>query len=222
MDALLQDPVLYWLIWTIATVFGVIIGWSLRASYREKAILDNLEHSEQERNSIAHLYAQLRSQHDQKTAEIKRISLEMAALNKKIKEFDIENATRASEDRTRQLRFEKAQAEALNAAEKVNLLEESLRLYRTRDMQFETEIHRLQEELTGWKKIHRDFSNVLQQLQTLEQRAAGLEQERNAMRQQLEQSRLEITNLQNTVQHTADGDSDLDEPDMIESSKPKK
>ena len=219
MDALIQDPVLYWLIWTIATVFGVIIGWSLRASYREKAILDNLDRSEQERNSVAHLYAQLHSQHEQKSAELKRFTLEMTSLNKKLKDFEIENATRAAEHDAREARYERVQAEAINATEKAMLLEESLRLFRARDAQFGAEINRLHEELAGWKKIHRDFSNLLRQIQELEQKSADMEQERNSLRLQLDTTRREITNLQNSVQHTADGNSDQDEPTMLEGGK---
>ena len=65
MDALIQDPLMYWLIWTIATVIGIALGWSLRASWRERAIQQLYEQSEQERASVAHLYNQLKNQHDQ-------------------------------------------------------------------------------------------------------------------------------------------------------------
>ena len=155
MDALVQDPVLYWLIWTIATVIGIILGWSLRASWREKAILAAYEQSEQERNSVAHLYSQLRSQHDQKMAELKRLSLESGHLRQKLSGLEIENATRESRVQADAARLARSQAEATHAAEKVMLLEENIRFLRLRDQQFSTEITRLHEEVQGWKKLQR-------------------------------------------------------------------
>lgn len=212
MDVLVQDPVLYWLIWTIATVFGVIIGWSLRANYREKAILDAYERSEQERNSIAHLYNQLRVQHDQKSVEIKRLSLESSHLREQIAQVELEQAGRDGNRLAQQARLEKAQADAAHAHEKVLLLEENIRHLRDRDERFALEVTRLHEELNGWKKLHRDFNNLLRQVQTLETQSAQLENERNHLRLQLDAARLEINNLQNSMLHTADGDSDQDEP----------
>ena len=89
MDALIQDPLMYWLIWTIATVIGIVLGWSLRASWRERAILQAYEQSEQERASVAHLYGQLKNQHDQKAAEIKRLSLESSHLRQQLAALDL-------------------------------------------------------------------------------------------------------------------------------------
>lgn len=211
MDALLQDPVLYWLIWTIATVFGIIIGWSLRASYREKAVLAAYEQSEQERNSVAHLYSQLRSQHDQKTAELKRVALEAAQLRERMKSFEIEAATREANQQLDAARLARAQAEAAHAIEKVRLLEENIGHLRSRDAQLTAELTRLNEEIVGWKKLQRDFTGLLKQVQELDSKSVQLEQERNTLRQQLEVARREISNLQNSlalVNASPDGDSD--------------
>lgn len=81
MDILAQDPLLYWLLWAIATLIGVLLGWTLRAQWKEKALLSAYEQSEQERNSIAHLYSQLRTHHDQKNSGLAphRIGNELAA-----------------------------------------------------------------------------------------------------------------------------------------------
>lgn len=211
MDTLVQDPLLYWLIWTIATVIGIILGWSLRASWREKAILEAYEQSEQERNAVAHLYSQLRSQHDQKTAEIKRMSLEATHLRQQLTALEIDHATRESQRQAEAAKLAKAQADAAYAGEKILLLEENIRFLRLRDQQFGAEITRLHEEVAGWKKLQRDFSGMLSQIQTLETRSAQLEAERNQLLRQLETSRVEITNLQNVLalaNASAEGDSD--------------
>jgi chromosome segregation ATPase len=211
MEALTQDPVLYWLIWTIATVIGIILGWSLRANWRERAIMQAYEQSEQERNSVAHLYGQLKNQHDQKTAEMKRLSLESAHLRQQLQLLEIENATRQSVRDAESLKLEKAQAEAAHSSEKIMLLEENIRFLRLRDQQFGAEITRLHEEVQGWKRLQRDFSGMLNQIQSLETRSAQLEEERNALKLQLETSRVEISNLQHSlalVNASAEGDSD--------------
>jgi|JI7StandDraft_1071085.scaffolds.fasta_scaffold25607_2 chromosome segregation ATPase len=211
MDALIQDPLMYWLIWTIATVIGIVLGWSLRASWRERAILQAYEQSEQERASVAHLYGQLKNQHDQKAAEIKRLSLESSHLRQQLAALDLESATRESQKQAAAAQLAHAQAEAAHATEKVMLLEENIRFLRLRDQQFGAEITRLHEEVQGWKRLQRDFSGMLNQIQQLETRSAQLEQERNALHLQLETSKVEISNLQNSLamlNASAEGDSD--------------
>ncbi len=211
MDALIQDPLMYWLIWTIATVIGIVLGWSLRASWRERAILQAYEQSEQERASVAHLYGQLKNQHDQKAAEIKRLSLESSHLRQQLAALDLESATRESQKQAAAAQLAQAQAEAAHAVEKVMLLEENIRFLRIRDQQFGAEITRLHEEVQGWKRLQRDFSGMLNQIQQLETRSTQLEQERNALHLQLEASKVEISNLQNSLamlNASAEGDSD--------------
>jgi chromosome segregation ATPase len=215
MGTIMQDPVLYWIIWSIATVFGVIIGWSLRASYRERKIIAAYEHSEQERNSVAHLYSQLRSQHDQKTAEFKKVSIEANQLRMRVVEFEKAAAIREANQQLEAARLARVQTEATHALEKVRLLEENIGHLRTRDAQFVAEINRLHDELNGWKKLQRDFTGTLQQMQHLEHRAAQLDQERTALRTQLDTARLEVGNLQNALalaNSSPDGDSDSEDP----------
>jgi chromosome segregation ATPase len=211
MDALIQDPLMYWIIWSIATFIGIVLGWSLRASWRERAIYQAYEQSEQERASVAHLYSQLKNQHDQKAAEIKRLTLESGHLRQQIGAIEIEAATRDSLKEAETARLAHAQAEAAHASEKVVLLEENIRFLRLRDQQFGSEITRLHEEVQGWKKLQRDFSAMLNQVQQLEARSMQLEQERNALQHQLDASKVEISNLQNSLallNASAEGDSD--------------
>lgn len=211
MDAFILDPLFYWIIWTIATVIGILLGWSLRANWREKAVWDAYNQSEQERSSVAHLYSQLRSQHDQKTAELKRVSLETSHLRQQLTAMEIAHATRESTREAEAAKLAKAEADASHYFEKVQLLEENIQFLRQRDQQFSAEIARLHEELQGWKKLKRDFSGMLSQIQTLETRATQLEQERNALIRQVETTKVEIGNLQNSLAlayASAEGDSD--------------
>jgi chromosome segregation ATPase len=218
MDAMLQDPVLYWLIWSVATVIGIIIGWSLRASYRERAILARLEDTEQKYNSSAHLFAQLKSQHEQKTAEYKKLNIEAAQLRERLTVFEKEAAVRATHQQLEAAQLQRFQAEAHHAAEKARLLEENIGHLRLRDSALVAEIGRLQEEMNGWKKLQRDFSGMLQQIQMLDQRANALDAERQQLRLQLDAARLEVSNLQNALalnNASPDGDSDSEDPDTV-------
>ncbi len=211
MDTLIQDPVMYWLIWLIATFIGIVLGWSLRASWRERAILQAYEQSEQERASVAHLYGQLKNQHDQKAAEIKRLTLESNHLRQQVTAIELETATRHSVKEAEAAKLAHAQAEATHATEKILLLEENIRFLRLRDQQFGAEITRLHEEVQGWKRLQRDFSGMLTQIQQLETRSASLEQERSTLQAHLDASKVEISNLQNSLallNASAEGDSD--------------
>ncbi len=211
MDTLIQDPVMYWLIWSIATIIGIVLGWSLRASWRERAILQAYEQSEQERASVAHLYGQLKNQHDQKAAEIKRLTLESNHLRQQIAGIEIDAATRNAVKEAETAKLAQAQTVATHATEKILLLEENIRFLRLRDQQFGNEITRLHEEVQGWKKLQRDFSGMLTQIQQLELRSATLEQERNTLQNFLDASKIEVSNLQNSLallNTSAEGDSD--------------
>lgn len=196
MQALLQDSGFYWLLWLIASLFGFLVGWTLRAAWREKAILEAYERSEQERNSLAHLYSQLRAQHDQKTAEAKKLTLEIAQLRHQTAAYELEKALSASTAQADAARLEKAQADAAHFAEKLQLLAEQAEYLRTRNTQLSNEVSHLQEELLGWKTLHRDFSVMLRQLQSLENNSTALQEERDQLQLQLDAARIEIENLQ--------------------------
>jgi chromosome segregation ATPase len=125
--------------------------------------------------------------------------------------MEITNATRESSRQAEVAKLAKAEADAAHYFEKVQLLEENIKFLRLRDQQFSGEIARLHEELQGWKKLKRDFSGMLSQIQTLETRSVQLEQERNALIRQVETTKVEIGNLQNSLAlayASAEGDSD--------------
>ena len=60
MSFFLEDPVLFWLVWGIFTLAGTIIGWSLRANTSEKEVRGALGRIEQEKNTLARLYTQIK------------------------------------------------------------------------------------------------------------------------------------------------------------------
>ncbi len=196
MDALVQDPLFYWLAWAIATLIGLVVGWSLRAALYEKPILEAYERSEQDRNALARLYSQVRDQHDLKEADLKRMSLELGQLRQQLSAFEIERATWSSSAQAEAAKLAKAQAEAAFYAEKISFLEENLGILRKRNAEHGDEIARLHEELNAWKVLHRDFNGMLRQVRTLEETTAALETERTQLQQQLDAARIEIENLQ--------------------------
>lgn len=196
MDALVQDPLFYWLAWAIATLIGLVVGWSLRAAWYEKPILEAYERSEQDRNALARLYSQIRDQHDLKDADLKRMSLELGQLRQQLSAFEIERATWAASAQAEAAKLAKAEAEAAFYAEKINFLEEQLGTLRTRNADHGHELARLHEELNAWKVLHRDFNGMLTQMRALEETTAALEAERTQLQQQLDAARMEIENLQ--------------------------
>jgi predicted flap endonuclease-1-like 5' DNA nuclease len=54
----------------------------------------------------------------------------------------------------------------------------------------------MQQELSAWKTLYRDFQTMQQKLFAFEQTATALESERNQLRQQLDAARAEIERLQ--------------------------
>lgn len=196
MDALVQDPLYYWLIWAIATLIGLYVGWSLRAAWYERPVVEAFERSEQDRNALARLYSQIRDQHELKDADLKRMSLELGQLRQQLSAYDIERATWSSSAQAEAARLAKAQAEASFYAEKISFLEEQLGVLRDRNSQHGQELTRLHEELNAWKVLHRDFNTMLGQVRSLEETTTALEAERTQLQQQLDAARIEIENLQ--------------------------
>ncbi|MCC7507230.1 MAG: hypothetical protein IT259_18130 [Saprospiraceae bacterium] len=196
MDALVQDPLFYWLAWAIATLIGLVVGWSLRAALYEKPILEAYERSEQDRNALARLYSQVRDQHDLKEADLKRMSLEIGQMRQQLSAFEIERATWTASAQAEAAKLAKAQAEAAFYAEKIQFLDAPLGNLRSRNAEHGKEIARLHEELNAWKVLNRDFNGMLRQVRTLEETTSALEAERSQLQQQLDAARIEIENLQ--------------------------
>jgi chromosome segregation ATPase len=206
---MLDNPLIYACLWAIATVFGILVGWLIRGTYSESGVKAKLSHLEQEHSSVVHLYGQMRIQTEQKSAELKKMSLEAKHYQQQISHFEIDLATREAMREAETARLIQAQSAAHHAAEKIQLLEENIKYLRQRDTQFTAEITRLHHESQTWKRVQHDFNGVLQQLQVLQREAAQLKHERDLLKTALEQTKVELSNLQNTLALTApDSDSD--------------
>ncbi|MDX2134419.1 MAG: hypothetical protein SFV52_06520 [Saprospiraceae bacterium] len=196
METLLQDSFFYWVIWSVASLIGVVLGWSLRYLLVEKKVTLALERSEQERNALARLYTQLKHQYDLREVDLKKNAIEAAQLRNQVKEFDMLRALHASERQADAERMEKMEARAQHLVEKTALLEARHQGLRAQNAQLVQALTRKQEEINAWKNLHRDFAAMQRQLRTYEKAANTLDYERRQLQDQLAAARLEIENLQ--------------------------
>ncbi len=196
METLLQDSFFYWVIWSVASLIGVVLGWSLRYLLSEKKVTVAFERSEQERNALARLYTQLKHQYDLREVDLKKNAIEAAQLRNQVKEFDMHRALHASERQADAERMEKMDARAQHLVEKTALLEARHQGLRAQNAQLVQAVTRKQEEINAWKNLHRDFAAMQRQLRTYEKAANTLDYERRQLLDQLNTARLEIENLQ--------------------------
>ncbi len=196
MHELLQEPFLYALFLSIAAVVGTLFGWHLRDILSVRPLAQALERSEQDRNALAHLYTQLKHQHDMREVDLKKAAVELSQLRQQAAAFELDKAVYASRNQANALRLEKAEAQAAHHAEKIVFLEEQAQNLRQRNHQAHTELLRLQEELNAWRTLHRDFAAMQMNMRQLERSGEMLETERNNLRQELERARIELENLQ--------------------------
>lgn len=201
MDEFVQDPVFYWLVWGIFTVAGVIIGWSLRAAFPERAVRKQLERTEQEKNTLARLYTHLKHQHDLREADFKKVSLELSTLRQQLQQIETDQTRRGTTEQVLASRVEKAEAGAAHYAQKVAALELLTNSLRNRNAELSTALNGMQEELNAWQVLYRDFQTLQQKLGAFEQASAALETERTQLRRQLEAARIEVENLQMDLVH---------------------
>lgn len=195
MQYLLSDSAFYWLLWLIFSLVGFLVGWTLRASWRERAVVQAFDRSEQERNSLANLYAQLRQQHDAKAGELKKIGTEVIQLRQQVAGFDLEKTVLLNTIDTSKIQVDKFQSEARLLEDKTILLEDQALHLRTRNSQLTAEFNHLQEEIQGWKNLQRDFSILLRQVHTLEGTVKSLEQERTELQYELQVAQTEAQSL---------------------------
>jgi hypothetical protein len=199
MDTLLQDSMFYWIIWSVATLIGVVLGWSLRFLFSEKFIAKALDRSEQDRNALARLYTQLKHQYDLREADLKKNAIEVAQLRHQAKEFDMLRALHASEKQADAARLDKAEQRAQYLLEKTAQLEAHYHALRNRYTQMMQDMQRKQEEVNAWKNLHRDFAGMQRQLRSYEKATHTLDHERRQLLEQLHHARLEIENLQSDL-----------------------
>lgn len=199
MQELLQEPFLYALFLSIAGVLGTLLGWHLRDIISVRPLTQALERSEQDRNALAHLYTQLKHQHDMREVDLKKAAIELGQLRQQASAFELDKAVFVSRNQANNLRLEKAEAQAAHYAEKIVFMEEQTMNLRQRNSQVNGELIRLQEELNAWRTLHRDFAAMQMQMRQLERSGEMLEMERNQLRLQLEKARIELENLQSEV-----------------------
>jgi predicted flap endonuclease-1-like 5' DNA nuclease len=196
MDFLLQDTSFLLLILAIIALMGVLIGWSLRASMSERPILEAYERLEQDRNSLARLYAQLKDQHEMRMNEIKKLNAEITQLRQEVSSLEIDKAVRHSENEVFVLRLAKAEADAAHYAEKIYFLEEQSAQLRKENASLLLDMDRLREELKAWMALNRDFAGMQKRLLELDALQHAYDKERQTLQQQLELARAEVENLQ--------------------------
>lgn len=196
MNFFLEDPVLFWLVWGIFTLAGTIVGWSLRANTSEKEVRGALGRIEQEKNTLARLYTQVKHQHDLREADFRRASLELEKLRAIVQLLEDERATLLPDAPFNAARIANAEAAAAQYAQKVAALEVLANSLRTRNAELSEQLAMAQKEMGDWDTLYRGFKATQERLATFEQKALALETERNQLRRQLDQALSEIENLQ--------------------------
>lgn len=193
---LILDPVFRLIVFSILVVVGTIIGWTLRANYPERALQRALERTEQEKSTLARLYAHLRNQHDLREADFKKAHLEVNSLRDTLAQLQAEHTRYAPEEAEHRARAEQAEANAARFAQRMGELDTQNRELINRNQALDRELARLHEEVNAWQVLYNDFRSMQQRLLAFEQNAAALEAERNYLREQLAAARAELERLQ--------------------------
>ncbi len=204
MSFFLEDPVLFWLVWGIFTLAGTIIGWSLRANTSEKEVRGALGRIEQEKNTLARLYTQIKHQHDLREADLRRASLDVEKLRAIVQLLEDERATLLPDAPFNAARIANAEAAAAQYAQKVAALEVLSNSLRARNSDLSEQLATAQKEMGDWDTLYRGFQITQGRLAAFEQKSMSLESERDALRQQLLELRSEIENLQTELQEKAE------------------
>ena len=193
---LILDPVFRLIVFAIFVVVGTIVGWTLRANYPERALQRALERTEQEKSTLARLYAHLRNQHDLREADFKKSYLELGALRDTVAQLQAEQARQLPDNEEHRLRAEQAEANAARFAQRMGELDGQNRQLLARNQQLDQELARLQDEVNAWQVLYNDFKAMQQRLLAFEQNAAALEAERNHLRTQLTAAQNELERFQ--------------------------
>lgn len=192
----MEDPVLFWLIWGICTLAGAIIGSSLRAGTSEKEVRGALGRMEQEKNTLARLYTQIKHQHDLREADFRRASLDVEKLRSIVELLEDERATLLPDAPANAARIAHAEATALRYAQKVAALEVLANGLRTRNAELAAQLANAQKDMGDWDTLYRGFKSTQERLAAFEQKSLALETERAGLRQQLADARAEMETLE--------------------------
>nr|MBP6812995.1 hypothetical protein [Saprospiraceae bacterium] len=200
MSFFLEDPVLFWLVWGIFTLAGTIIGWSLRANTSEKEVRGALGRIEQEKNTLARLYTQIKHQHDLREADFRRASLDVEKLRAIVQLLEDERATLLPDAPFNAARIATAEAAAAQYAQKVAALEVLANSLRARNTELSEQLATAQKEMGDWDTLYRGFKATQERLAAFEQKSIALEVEREGLLRQLAQAHAEIETLQLEIQ----------------------
>lgn len=193
---LILDPVFRLIVFAIFVVVGTIVGWTLRANYPERALQRALERTQQEKSTLARLYAHLRNQHDLREADFKKSYLELGTLRDTVAQLQAEQVRHAPDHDEHRARAQQAEANAARFAQRMGELDGQNRQLLARNQQLDQELARLHEEVNAWQVLYNDFKAMQQRLLAFEQNAAALEAERNHLRTQLAAAQAELETLQ--------------------------
>ncbi|MDO8368389.1 MAG: hypothetical protein Q7T20_16430 [Saprospiraceae bacterium] len=207
MNFFLEDPVLFWLVWGIFTLAGTIIGWSLRANTAEKEVRGALARIEQEKNTLARLYTQIKHQHDLREADFRRASLDVEKLRAIVQLLEDERATLLPDAPFNAARIANAEAAAAQYAQKVAALEVLANSLRGRNAALAEQLSGTQKEMGDWDTLYRGFKAMQDRLAAFEQKSLALETERDQLRLQLSQALVEIEMLHRELQQKAETQS---------------
>ena len=192
MTDILADPVLFGLLWAIAVLVGVLIGWNLRAAWPEREMARWLERTTQERNTLARLYTQIKHHYELREADLRKTAIELTSLREQVSVYESERAFLLTTAQANTTRMEKAEAAVAQWADRLPVLEAAAQRLQAENEALQAEHSRLQGQLNAWKTLHMGFSNMHQELRRLEEKTALLEQERRQLREQLSLAHSEI------------------------------
>lgn len=192
MTDILADPVLFALLWAVAVLVGVLIGWNLRAAWPEREMARWLERTTQERNTLARLYTQIKHHYELREADLRKMAIELGALREQVSTYESERAFLLTTAQANTVRMEKAEAAVAQWADRLPVLEAEAHRLQAENTALQAEHTRLQGQLNAWKTLHMGFSNMHQELRRLEEKAALLEQERHQLRERLALANSEI------------------------------
>jgi predicted flap endonuclease-1-like 5' DNA nuclease len=204
MISLLQDPIFFWLVWGVCVLAGTAFGWSLRANTHEKEVRAALSRIEQEKNTLARLYTQIKHQHDLREADFRRASLDVEKLKSIVQLLEEERSTLLPDAPFNASRIANAEAAAAQYAQKVSALEVLANGLRARNADLAEQLAAAQKDMGDWDNLYLGFKATQERLAAFEQNSRALEIERDQLRQQLLEARAEIEILQNELLQKAD------------------
>ncbi|MEO0006286.1 MAG: ribosomal protein [Bacteroidota bacterium] len=196
MNNLLQDDTFFWLLWTVFTAAGILLGWTLRASTTEKRVRFSLRQIEQEKNTLARLYTHIKHQHDLREADFKRVSLELSHLQLYIQQLEEEKATVIPEGPDLAARTEIAEERAARLTEKLEALDALTDTLRIRNTDLNIQLEKAREELAEWDNFYNDYRSMQQRLTEYERMSRTLEMERDLLAERLLAAKSEADALQ--------------------------